>query len=121
MAKLKSALSDKDKLLVKQKNIYKEIKLMKDQWRASETIRSDQAKQIRDLQIRLVTAEKENKKLRKHFSRATVVPEKDKKSTGKSTVFGQSPAESLTPIRVVVSKRASNHAANVVAQESLFA
>ena len=56
MTKLKSQLADKDKLITKQKNIYKEIKTMKDQWRASETIRTDQVKQIRDLQIQLLTA-----------------------------------------------------------------
>ena len=83
---------------------------MKDQWRASETIRNDQSKQIRDLQIQLMTSEKENKKLRKYFTRASVIPEKEKKSTGKSTVFGAtSPKENITPIRVaVVSKKASN-------------
>ena len=57
-----------------------------------------------------MTSEKENKKLRKYFTRATVVPEKEKKSTAKSTVFCASPSENITPIRVaVVSKKASNN------------
>ena len=89
---------------------------MKDQWRASETIRNDQAKQIRDLQIQLLTTEKENKKLRKHFTRATVIPEKDKiKSNGMTSVFGSiaTPSEKICPIRVaVVSKKASNQQMN---------
>ena len=44
MAKVNKAISDKDKIITKQKNIYKEIKLMKDQYRASETIRIEQTK-----------------------------------------------------------------------------
>ena len=94
MTKLKSQLADKEKLISKQKNIYKEIKAMKDQWRASETIRTDQVKQIRDLQIQLLTAQNENKKLRKHFNRASEVPKKDKRAdTMKSSEFGASPTE----------------------------
>jgi hypothetical protein len=48
--KLKQDLHTKDQLLTRQKSIFKEVKLMKDQWKATEVFRSEQAKQIQALQ-----------------------------------------------------------------------
>ena len=55
-----------------------------------------------------MTAQNENKKLRKHFSRASEVPERNKKaSTMLFSEFTASPTEQITPIRVaVMSKKA---------------
>ena len=91
---------------------------MKDQWRASETIRTDQTKQIRDLQIQLVTAQNENKKLRKYFSRATEVPKKENhSSTMRNSDFGASPTEKITPIRVAVMSKKAGDDKNIMAQD----
>ena len=94
MNKLRSALNDKNSLIVKHKDIQKDIKLMKYQWGQSESIRKDQAKQVRDLQLQLAISQKENKKLKKCFDKPTRIQEdqnKEIKSSGLTSMFGKSP------------------------------
>ena len=64
MAKLKQDLQNKEKLLAKQRTIFKEVKLMKDQWRASELLRQEQARQIVELQQQNQALLRQNLKLK---------------------------------------------------------
>ena len=62
---MKSEIIDKDQIIGNYKNLSKEMRLLRDQWRMSEDLRDQQNAQIKKLQDQLFQANRENTKLKK--------------------------------------------------------
>ncbi len=79
---MKSEILDKDQIIGNYKNLSREMRLLRDQWRMSEDMRDQQNAQIKKLQDQLFQANRENTKLKKKVGKL-----KEKVSNPMKVVF----------------------------------